>query len=343
MKIDYSKIIKKDIEKLLLDKNMNIAAADGLFEYCFYTAKKRAKVEDFLELNLDDQEDKYFYQTRILPAIKEIKISDYQDNYYRKKIKPEPYKGHGYELAYLTVKPYQCLPYDDIDIDKDYVEVSRIGYFKEPFSYLAVMKDNVVWMSTDPNEINTMKQPISGAKGRVLTFGLGLGYFAIMCAKKEDVSSVTIIEKDPKIIEIFKKHILPTFEFKDKIHIIEADAIDYTRKNNLSDLYDYLFIDIWHNPEDGLPLYLKFKRLLKNEKLVVSYWLEKSILAMYRRCLLTIIEENMMGYTKKNYLKSENEYDDIINELYFKTENVKFSSIDEIKRFLQDNNLLKLI
>ena len=350
MKIDYSKINKKDIEKLILDKNMNIAAADALFEFCFYSEKNKINPEHYqeeigkyLELDLSDKEDNLFYQTRIFPAVKRISSKEYDENYYRKNIKPEPYKGNGYQLTYLTIKPYQCLPYDDIDINKDYVEVSKIGYFDKPFSYLAVLKDDVVWMSTDPNEINTMKEPISEAKGRVLAFGLGLGYFPLMCALKEDVKKVVIIEKDPQIINIFKKHILPLFKYPNKIEVIESDAFDYVRKNNLNQLYDYLFIDIWHNPEDGLPLYLSFKALLNDAKFKVSYWLEKSIIAMYRRCVLTIIEENMMGYSKKNYLKAKNDYDKIVNDLYFKTENVSFSSIDEIKCFLQDNNLIKLI
>ncbi len=350
MKIDYSKINKKDIEQLLLDKEMNIAAADGLFEYCFYSKDNPSKGDDFssnagefLELNLNDKEDALFYKTRIAPAFKKLDTKDYDIDYYRQNIKPKPFKGNGYELTYLTIKPHQCLPYDDIDISDKYIEVSKIGYFDEPFSYLAVLKDDVVWMSTDPNEINTMKRAISETKGHVLTFGLGLGYFALMSAKKDDVKDVTIVEKDEAIINIFKKHILPLFEFKEKIHIIHDDAFDYVRKNHLDKMYDYLFIDIWHNPEDGLPLYLKFVRLLKGCNIKVSYWLEKSILAMYRRCLITIIEENMMGYSKKDYLKAKNDYDKIINELYFKTENLKFSSFDEIIEILKDNKLKNLI
>ena len=349
MKIDYKKINKRDIEQLILDKNMNIAAADALFEFSFYSEKNKINVNDYLsevtkylELDLNDKEDRYFLDTRIIKAIKKINLSDYEDNFYRNHIKPKEFKNKEYQLTYLTFKPYQCFPYDDILVDSNYVEVSQIGYFDKPFSYLAVLKDDVVWMSTDPNEINTMKKPISEAKGRVLTFGLGLGYFPVMTALKEEVKDVTVVEYDPKIIEIFKKHILPLVPFKDKIHIVQADAFEYA-KRDLDRDYDYLFIDIWHNPEDGLPMYLKLKRLLKGKKLTISYWLEKSILAMYRRCLLSVIEENMMGYGKDNYLKAKNDYDRIINDLYFKTENMCFDSIDKINDLLQDKELVKLI
>ena len=344
MKINLAKISKKDIESLLLDKEMNIAAAQGLFDYCFYTRDNpldKNSVLDYLELNLANEEDKYFYDTRIKPSIRKINANDYKDNYYRNHINPKEYKDKKYQLTYLKMNPYQCFPYDDILIDDNFVEVSQIGYFDTSFKYLAVIKDDVVWMSTDPNEINTMDSSIKKAKDNVLAFGLGLGYFPIMCASKKEVTSVTIVEKDPEIIKIFKKHILPLFEYKEKIHIIEDDAFKYAR-GDLS-RYDYLFIDIWHNPEDGLPMYLKFKKILKGKKIATDYWLEKSILAMYRRCLLTVIEESLMGYTDKNYKTVENEYDSIINELYFKTKDKVFNSLSEIKEILQDNLLINLI
>lgn len=345
MRLALTKIHKEDIETLLLEKEMNIAAAQGLFDYCFYTRDNpvnKNSVLDYLELNLSDKEDKYFYESRILPSIRKIDANDYKDNYYRNHIKPKEYKDKKYQLTYLKMNPYQCFPYEDILIDDNFVEVSQIGYFDESFLYLAVLKDDVVWMSTDPNEINTMSSSIKKAKGNVLAFGLGLGYFPIMCASKKEVTSVTVVEKDPEIIKIFKKHILPLFEYKEKITIIEGDAFEYAKKD-LDKNYDYLFIDIWHNPEDGLPMYLKFKKILKGKKILTDYWLEKSILAMYRRCLLTVIEESLMGFTDKNYQKVENEYDSIINELYFKIKDKVFTSLKEIKEILQDNSLLKLI
>ena len=347
--MNIKNIKKEDIAQLLLDKEMNIAAAQGLFEFCFYSANHKfdhdnyaSSIADFMELNLEQQEDVLFYNTRIKPSVRKEDAKLYEDNYYRKSIKPQSFKGNGYELCYLTINPYQALPVDDILVDKDYIEVSRIGYFDKSFSYLAVKKDDVVWMSTDPNEINTMKSSIEDASGDVLAFGLGLGYFPIMCAIKSNVRSVTIIEKDRNIIDIFNKHILPLFEYKDKIKIICDDAYDYINKTDLNN-YNYLFIDIWHNAEDGLPLYLKFRRLLKRETIKTSYWLETSLLAMYRRCLLTVVEESLNGASDKDYKKAKNDYDVIINDLYFKTKNMSFSSIDELKKILQDRELINLI
>ena len=347
MRIDLKKINKKDIEQLLLDKEMNIAAAQGLFDYCFYTRDNHVEASnlipfcaEYLELNLNNDEDKYFYESRIKPSIKSLKNEDYDSDYYRQNIHPREYKDKEYSLECLKFKPNQLFPYDDIEIDSSFKEVSRLGYFTKPFSYLAVLKKDVVWMSLDPNEINTMRASIDKAKGITVAFGLGLGYFPIMAAKKKEVSKVIVVEKDQKIIDIFKRHILPLFECKDKIEIIHDDAFNYVNKIKNA---DFLFIDIWHNPEDGLPLYLRFFRQLKGKNVEVDYWLEKSLLAMYRRCLLTVIEESLMGYGDSYYQKSKNDYDKIINDLYFKTKNMTFSSIDEIKQLLQDNSLKELI
>ena len=217
--------------------------------------------------------------------------------------------------------------------------MSNIGYFPQEFQYLAVMKKDVVWMSTDPNEINTMRESIKEARGHVVAFGLGLGYFPIMAANKDEVIDVVVVEKDQKIIDIFNRHILPLFSKREKIRIVHDDAFHYAKHIHC----DYLFIDIWHNPEDGLPLYLRFKQELKGKTFKVSYWLEKSILSMYRRCLLTIVEESFEGYNDKNYQKAENEYDEIINRLYFKTKDIVISSFEDLIKILQDKELKTLV
>ena len=344
MIIKVNKTDKDKILKLLQEKNMNICAAEDLFNYCFYSTQKRVTnfvedIQNYLDLDIKDSENRYYFESRIKPAFKKLDNADYDTNYYRRVIHPKPFKNNKYELTYLTFGPNHCFPYDDIEIKENYVELSKIGYFSKDYKYLAVLKNGVVWMSTDPNEINTMKQSIDEATGRVVAFGLGLGYFPIMAANKDTVSEVVVVEKDQTIIDIFKKHILPQFPKQNKIVIIHDDAFDYIKQLKC----DYLYIDIWHNPEDGLPLYLRFKKVLKDKSFKVSYWLEKSILSMYRRCLLTIVEEAFDGFDDSNYQKAENDYDEIINDLYHKTKNVVISSYEDLMKILQDNELKKLV
>ena len=118
-----------------------------------------------------------------------------------------------------------------------------------------------------------MKKSISEATGNVLTYGLGLGYYAYMVSMKDNVESVTIVEKDKGIIDLFTRYILPQFKNKSKIKIINDDAFNYFKKDIY---YDYVFVDIWHDPSDGIDLYLKFKNLEK-DNIKYSYWIEDTL------------------------------------------------------------------
>ena len=114
-------------------------------------------------------------------------------------------------------------------------------------------------MSITPNEMLTILPSVERSFGKVITFGLGLGYYPFMCSLKDNVESVTIVEFDENIIKLFKEHLLPLFPINEKIKIIHADAFKYCQENNINELYDFAFMDIWHSGEDGLPFYIHFK------------------------------------------------------------------------------------
>ena len=146
------------------------------------------------------------------------------------------------------------------------------------FDFPAVYQNEILWMSVTPNEINTMKEPIKRANGRIITFGLGLGYFAYMTSLKENVESVTIVEKDKSVIELFTKYILPKFDKKEKIKIVRADAYSFLKNNFKDNDYDYCFVDIYHDAGDGKKVYLKFKEYEKDyPNVIFDYWIENTI------------------------------------------------------------------
>ena len=133
-------------------------------------------------------------------------------------------------------------------------------------------------MTLLPNETITIKPHVENSFGRVLTFGLGLGYFALSAAAKDSVSSVTVVERDENVIKLFSDVILPRFSCKDKIKMIKADAFEYAEQNYAKNLYDFVFADIWHDPSDGVELYLKMKeyeKLCPNCK--YEYWIEDTL------------------------------------------------------------------
>lgn len=82
--------------------------------------------------------------------------------------------------------PYEGFIYKDVEASKEdyYSEINHLGFFSQSFDYLELVDKERIWMSITPYEIETMKSSIAKAKGKVVTFGLGLGYFAYMCLQK---------------------------------------------------------------------------------------------------------------------------------------------------------------
>lgn len=231
----------------------------------------------YLLLSYLDVDDQTFIHEYFEHILFELDEDEYHDNHYYKNIKFEDIRLNNWELKQSKYRPYELFVKDDFKYVQGKV-LPQLGYFKCEFDFPAVYQNNTLWMSVTPNEINTMKDPIKKAKGRVITFGLGLGYFAFMTSLKDDVESVTIIEKDKSVIELFKEYVLPKFDKKEKIKIIRADAYSFL-KNNLKDCdYDYCFVDIYHDAGDGRDVYLKFKEYEKEyPNIFFDYWIENTI------------------------------------------------------------------
>lgn len=240
--------------------------------YCFTLA---ASIDLDTEKNPRDAE---IFEEYFPDMVHLLKNKDYENNPYLKNIKIPTKKLGKWELCYKTYVPYQAFVFDDPKITRDGKIIPQIGFFEKEFSYPAVLESGTEWMLITPNEINTMRAPISGAHGKVLTYGLGLGYFAYMVSKKESVSSVTIVERDKNAISLFRDIILPQMPRKDKINIICDDAFYFAETRLADSDFDFVFADIWHDPSDGVPAY---NRLKETEKYLpsadFSYWIEKTL------------------------------------------------------------------
>lgn len=168
-------------------------------------------------------------------AVHCLETRKYRDNSYLKNIKfPDTATRH-WKFTHYSYRPYEAFICNDIDIDKNLREVPQIGFFRERFAYPAVEQDGREWMAVKPSEIETMRAPIEEATGRVVTFGLGLGYFAYMVSEKPDVTSLDIVERSEEAIALFERHILPQFPNKEKIRIIRSDAFGFLNENMWQD------------------------------------------------------------------------------------------------------------
>lgn len=255
------------IESLCRDCNVSKEEA-----YCFTLA---AAIDLDTEKNPRDAEifEEYFpYMVHLL------KNKTYEDDPYLKNIKIPNESLGKWELCHKKYVPYQAFVFNDPKITRSGKIIPQIGFFEKEFLYPAVLENGTEWMLITPNEINTMRAPISCAHGKVLTYGLGLGYFAYMTSEKENVDSVTIVERDENAISLFRDMILPQIPNKNKITIICDDAFSFAENRLSGSAFDFVFADIWHDPSDGVPAY---KRLKATEKYLpgadFSYWIEKTL------------------------------------------------------------------
>jgi hypothetical protein len=221
-----------------------------------------------------------------------LKAKDYRENpYYRNITIPEISTGN-WELKYEKYQPYEAFIYNDLMIDENFREIPRLGFFAEEFLFPAVLEKGIEWMTITPNEIATMQPALEEVEGKVVTFGLGLGYFAYMASEKEQVHQLTIIERNEEVIRLFKEYILPQFSHKDKVEIITMDAFVYAKEYMAAEAYDYAFVDLWHDVSDGVELYLRMKGMeIDCPKTKYLYWIEESLLSCLRRYVfLTLLE-----------------------------------------------------
>jgi len=231
-------------------------------------------------LEIDDNAaDKQLFNNYFTRMLHRLDADEYANNPYYKNIKIPAKKISGSELRYETYKIYEGFVCNDIIRTEDGRQIPQIGYFESEFRFPAVLENDRIWMTITPNEIETMKEAVDEAFGSVLTYGLGLGYYAYMVSEKENVESVTIVDSNKDVIELFRSSILPQFSNAHKINIIHADAFEFAQKQMAEGGYQFVFTDLWHDVSDGIDLYLKMKAYEQQcPDTVFSYWIEKSIL-----------------------------------------------------------------
>ena len=296
---------------------------------------------DVWEIDPENEENSVIFQTRIAPNVFLASKNEFINNPYYQAIKPKEIKNKNYHLTYDFYTPYELFSYDDISVDEEYIEHTQIAYFQDEFRFLVLNYKDVTWMSITPNEIKTMEPAIKKAKGNIIVFGLGLGYFAFMASLKEEVKSVTIVESDINIINIFKENLLPLFPNRDKTKIVQADALDVINKPLQ---YDFAFVDLWHSVEDGLDFFLKFKAQEKNNPNVAfTYWLNNSFYALLRRAFITLLSEQLEGMDESNYRNEETTFDKLVNLYYQKTKNIQIQDVSDINNYLKDDSLLSIL
>lgn len=222
--------------------------------------------------------DRDLFRHYFVPMIHELDPADFENDAYYQNIKIKPGKSGKWEYRQMKLKPCEAFVCNDFLVTRDGRMIPQLGFFMREFAFPGVLENGREWMTLMPNETETSKQAIEKSHGKVLTFGLGLGYFAYMAARKSEVESVTVVDLSADAIALFEQNLLPQMECRDKIKVVHADAFAFAEQHYPRDEFDFVFADIWHDVSDGKDLYLRFKQLERlNGHIEYTYWLENSI------------------------------------------------------------------
>ena len=133
-----------------------------------------------------------------------------------------------------------------------------------PVSVVRLTEDGNCWMSNTQLELEAMVNPLDMAKGRVLTSGLGLGFFAFLAARKPEVESITVVEREQDVIDLvwpqirYAKSPFPLTKLS-VVHQSLEEFVTTTRES-----FDFIFLDIWQSTLGPLRSALKARKLVSS-------------------------------------------------------------------------------
>lgn len=235
-------------------------------------------------LDIDkSSEDRILIRDYISRSVRMLDAERYINDPYYKNIKIDNVKEGDWEYRLESYPAYRGVICDDMDIYDDLTEVPPLGFFPKEFHFPAVLEGGNEWMTLTPVDLDTSREAIEAAHGRVVTFGLGLGYYAYMCSEKPEVKEITVVERSTDVIRLFKKYILPQFSHPEKVRIIESDAFRYAEADMPHERYDVAFVDTWRDASDGLPMYERMKPLeALSPGTKFLYWIERFLISRRR-------------------------------------------------------------
>lgn len=334
MKIEYN----NDISKFFINGNRNILKCIQSFDHTI-NIRDTQKVNKILEKHgYNSTRDLIVNEKLILknPYYKNIKLKNTDNKVFKFEEEIIP-KNHAINISW--VQP---------DEKKEMNDFIRMGYFKSnvkvPTLKQVTDKGEITWMSPTLAEQNTIDPFINkNAKGNILTFGLGIGYFIYMASLKEEVESITIVEYSQEVIDMFTEVILPQFETKKEIKIIKGNAFEYFNKNFL-DKFDYIFVDIWENNEDGFEI---IQKLLEQEnyKGNIDYWVEFSCYMHIRMLMFLYLRSLAQGNIQQFLLSFIGKDRELLTKIhrYFRQKEHIVTDVNELKHYLYDIETIREI
>ena len=149
--------------------------------------------------------------------------------------------------------PGLCIPaYQPLSVGmwslKKVQNIAQFGYFAEWQGHGdidALNFDQTSWMTSARDEIDSQAPHIATAHGHVAVMGAGMGIAVYNLLMKKDVSRVTLVERDPLVIDLLRAASgLDLWRGAEKLRVEICDALDYVPDSPVNHLY----ADIWATP-----------------------------------------------------------------------------------------------
>lgn len=226
-------------------------------------------------LDLDRPKDKETYHRCFPHMLHKLSPTFVTEDPYVLALKTKTYRRGTVTLEEETYAPAEIFVADDFRQVNGMV-LPQLGWFDTPVPYPALKEQGRIWMTVTPNEINTIRPCGEASAGKVLCYGLGMGYYVFRALRNDAVTSVTVVEQSRDVIDLFREALLPMFPRQDDLQIIQGDAFAYAREEAPRQAYDTVFTDLWHDVSDGLPMYRKMKQLEVQDPKYL-YWIESTM------------------------------------------------------------------
>jgi len=108
-----------------------------------------------------------------------------------------------------------------------------------PGTYTRLVADGDLQMTDTPAEKMDHAYAVKQATGSCLVMGLGIGMVASAMARKPEVTDITVIERNPDVIDLVAPYLDP------KITVIEADALTWEPPKGKK--WAVVWHDIWQS------------------------------------------------------------------------------------------------
>ncbi|MGN0485083.1 MAG: hypothetical protein ACI4HI_16180 [Lachnospiraceae bacterium] len=277
---------------------------------------------------------------------KEIQENPFIRDIHLEFLKEKPIKIGEFEFTTERIRKYGLFLMDEPEEAEKLYYIPKLGMCDFLYRYPSIRCENKRWDAVDARTIQTESETIDRAHGNVLVFGLGLGYFPYMAARKSEVEHVTVVEKTPEIVEFFEEYVLPQFgAAKEKITIVQEEDNAYI--DEMTDgAFDFCMVDNYRD-RSVVYTYIKMQsKLSKFQNMETFYREEESILGQIK---MNVVE--LMNLALKNY---EFLGDNIPYRSGFRGEkyrllseeilkDVKIESVKDVDEILEDETLEALI